>query len=66
MEEGRSTLKTLTCKPRGKPMNRWEDLTEIYFNMRILFDLAQNRDYWRVLMNVTLNFQTLYTKELFS
>jgi hypothetical protein len=31
------------------------DVNEITINMRSWSDLAQDRDYWRALVNVTLN-----------
>ena len=65
IEEGRSVFKILTGKPTGKrplggPRRGWEnnirmDLKEIGINMRNWIDLAQDRDYWRALMNVALN-----------
>jgi hypothetical protein len=64
MEEGRIAFKILTGKPTGKrPLrrsrHRWEDirmdLKEIRVNMRNWVDLAQDRDYWRALVNVGLN-----------
>ena len=61
MEEGRISLKILSGKPTGKrtlgrPRHRWEDnikmeLKEICFNTRNWVDLAQNRDYLRILIN---------------
>ena len=55
MEEGRSDLKILTGKPKGKrpsgrPRRRWEDyitmnLKEIGINTTDWVDLAQDRDY---------------------
>ena len=69
MEEGRSALKILTGSPTGKrpigrPRHRWEDnirmdLKEIAINTRNWVDLAQDRNYWRVLVNVTLKFRVL-------
>ena len=63
--EGRSAFKTLTGKPTGRrPLGRarrrWEDnirmgLEEIGINVRNWVDLAQDRDYWRALVKVTLN-----------
>ena len=60
MEEGRGALKILTCKstgnrPLGRPMRRWED------NIRMdlagnWVDSAQDRDYWRALLNAALKF----------
>ena len=65
MEEGRSPFKILTGKPTGKrrlgrPRRRWEgnirmDLEEIGINASNWFDSAQDRDYWRALVNAALN-----------
>ena len=65
MEEGRSTLKILTGKPTGKrllgrPRSRWEDnirmdLEEIGINAGNWVDTAQDRNYWRALVNAALN-----------
>jgi hypothetical protein len=65
MEEGRSAFKILTGKPTGtRPLgrsrSRWEDnirmdLEEIGINGRNWDDLAQDRNYWRVLVNAALN-----------
>ena len=65
MEEGRSAFKILTGtptgkKPLGRPRCRWEDnirmnLKEIGINIRNWVDSAQDRDYWRALMNLALN-----------
>jgi hypothetical protein len=65
MEEGRSIFKNFTGKPTGKrpvgrPRLRWEeniqmDLKEIGINTREWIDSAQDRDYWRTLVNVALN-----------
>ena len=64
-EEGRSAFKILTYKPTGKrPLGRarrrWEDnirtdLKEMGINTRNWVDSAQDRDYWRALMNAALN-----------
>ena len=61
MEEGRSAFKILTGKPTGKKhlgrLRRiWEDnlrmdLKEMGINMRNWVDSAQDRDYWRALVN---------------
>ena len=63
MEESRSAFKMLTGKPTGKrplgrPRRRWEDnitidLEEI--NAGNWVDSAQNREYWRALVNAALN-----------
>ena len=62
MEEGRNAFKILAGKPTGKrPLGRsrlrWEDnirmdLNEIGIN---LVDLAQDRDYWRIIVYAALN-----------
>ena len=69
MEEGRSAFKILTGKPTGKrplgsPRRRWEDnirmdLEEIGINAGNWVDSAQDMDYWRALVNATLNLQVL-------
>ena len=65
MEEGRSVLTILTGtptgkRPLGKPRDGWKgnirmDLKEIGINTRNWVDSAQNRDYWRALVNVALD-----------
>ena len=65
MEEGRSAFKILIPKPTGKrPLGRsrrrWEDnirldLEEIGINAENWVDSAQDRDYWRALVNAALN-----------
>ena len=65
MEEGRSAFKILTGKltgkrPLGRPRRRWENnirmnLEEIVFNAGNWVGSAQVRDYWRALVNATLN-----------
>ena len=64
MEEVRSAFKVLTGKPTGKrplgrPRRRWDDnirmdLKEIGIR-RNWVDSAQDRDYWRSLVNTALN-----------
>ena len=64
MEEGRSAFKILTGKPTGKgplgrPRQRWEDnirtdLEEIGINAGNWVVSAQDRDYWRSLVNAVL------------
>ena len=44
----------------GRPRRRWEDnikmdLEEIGINARNWVDAAQDRDYWRALVNAALN-----------
>ena len=59
MEEGGSVFKMLTGKPIGKrPLEmprRRMDLKEIGINTKNWVDSAQNRDYWRALVNAALN-----------
>ena len=65
MGGGRSAFKILTGKPTdkrplGRPRRRWEDnirmdLGEIGINAGNWVDSAQNRNYWRALVNVALN-----------
>ena len=65
MEEGRIAFNILTgtptgMRPVGRPRHRWEDnirmdLKEIGINTRNWVDSAQDRDYWRALVNVALN-----------
>jgi hypothetical protein len=65
MEEGRRAFKILTGKPTGKrtfgrPRCRWEDnirmdLEEIGINAGNWVDSAQDRNYWRTLVNAALN-----------
>ena len=65
MEEGRSVFKILTGTPTrkiplGRPRRTCEDnfridLKEIDINTRNWVDLAQDRDYWRILVNAALN-----------
>ena len=67
MVKGRSAFKILTGKPTGKrPLwrrrRRWEDnirmdLIEICINTRNWLDSAQDRNYWRALVNAALNFR---------
>ena len=76
MEEGRSAFKILTGNPTGKrplgrPRRRWEDiirmdLEEIGISAGNWVDSAQDRDYWRALVNAALNLQVLYAMELVS
>ena len=66
MEEGRCAFKILTAKPKGKrplgkPGHRWKDniginIEKIGINTRNWVDTVQDRDYWRALVNVALNF----------
>ena len=65
MEEGRSAFKILTGKstgkrPLGRPRRRWEDsirmdLEEIGINAGNRVDSTQDKNYWRALVNASLN-----------
>ena len=65
MEEDRRAFKILTGKPTekrplGRPRRRWEDnirmdLEYIGIDARNWVDSAQDRNYWRALMNAALN-----------
>ena len=65
MEEGRSAFKILTGKftgkkPLGRPRRRWEenirmDLKKLSVNTSDLIDSAQDREYWRAVVNAALN-----------
>ena len=65
MEDGRSSFNILTGKPTGKrplgrPRRRWEDnirmdLEGIGVNVGNWVDSAQDRNYWRALVNAALN-----------
>ena len=65
MEEGRSAFKILTGNHTGKrplrrPRRRWEDIItmntkRIGINMGNLVDSAQDRNYFRALVNAALN-----------
>jgi hypothetical protein len=64
-EEGWSAFKILKGKPTvktllGSARLRWKDiirmnLDEIYINSGNLVDSAQDRDYWRALVNAAFN-----------
>ena len=60
MEEGRSVVKMLTGKPTGKrslgrPGRRLVDNIRIGINAGFWVDSAQDRNYWRALVNAALN-----------
>ena len=65
MEDGRCAFKIVTGKPSGKrplrrPRRRWEDnirmdFEEIGIKAGNWVDSAQDRDYWRALVNAALN-----------
>ena len=70
MEEGRNSFKILTGKsPLGRPRRRWEDnirmdLEEIDIIAGNWVDSAQDRDYWRALVNAAFNLLVKILKEL--
>ena len=65
MGEGRSAFKVITGKrvgkgPLGRPRRRWEDnirmdLEEVGISAGNSVDSAQDRNYWRALVNAALN-----------
>ena len=60
MEESKSAFKMLTGKPTGRrplgrPRRRWEDLEEIGVNAGNWVDSAQDKDYWKAIVNAALN-----------
>ena len=65
MDEGSSAFNILTGKPSGKrplgrPRRRWEgnirmDIKEIVITAGNWVDSAQDRNYWRALVNAALN-----------
>ena len=60
MEEGRSAFKILTVKLTARPRcggkdNIRMDLEEIGINAGNWVDSAQDRNYWRALVNTELN-----------
>ena len=66
MEEGRGVHKVLAGKsegkrPLGRPRRRWEDnikmdLEEVGGGCGDLMELAEDRDRWRVLVSMVMNF----------
>ena len=51
-------------RPLGRPRRRWEDnirmdIKEIGISTRNWVDSAQDRNYWRALINTALNFRVL-------
>jgi hypothetical protein len=65
MEEGRNVFKMLTGKPirktpLGRLRRRWEDIIRMYLKEVRVSAInwahsAQDRDYWRALVNAALN-----------
>ena len=63
-EKGRSAFKVLIGKPTGTgplgiPRVRWEDSIRLNFSTRNWVNLAQDRGYWRALVNSALNLQII-------
>ena len=61
MEEDKSAFKILTGKPTGKI---FRDLEEIGINAGNWVDSAQERDYWKALVNAALNPRVPYAMVL--
>jgi hypothetical protein len=69
MVEGRNLYRVLVRKPKGKrplekPRRRWEDgikmdLREIGWGEVEWIHLTEDRDHWRAVVNVVMNFQVL-------
>ena len=57
MEEGMCAFKISTGAPTGRPRRRWEDNIRMYLKQIDVNwdDLAQVWNYWRALVNATLN-----------
>ena len=76
MEERRSALKMLTGTPAGKrslgkPRRRWKDNIgmdhkEIFINTKNWVNSAQDRYYWKGLVNAALNLRIPQVMELVS
>ena len=74
MEEDRSPFRILTGtltgkRPLERPRRRWEDniridLKEIGIKTRNWLDSAQDMDYWRALVNASLNLRVPPAMEL--
>jgi len=69
MEDCRSAFNIFTPagrRPLGKPRRRWKDnirmdLKVTDFNMRNWFDSAQDKEFWRALVNTGLNLRVPLT-----
>ena len=76
MEEEMIVFKILTDKPTekrplGRPRRRWDDniridLEEIGINAGNWVDSAQDRNYWRALVNAASNLRVAWAMELVS
>ena len=64
-------IKDTEKRPSGRPRRSWEDnirmdLEEISINAENWVDSAQDRDYWRALVNAALNLRVPEAMELVS
>ena len=76
MEEGKSGFRILKGTPKGKrpvgwPIRRWEHNIRVHFkevgvNSRNWIHSAQDRGFWRSLVNAVLNLGVPYVMELVS
>jgi hypothetical protein len=74
MAEGRGVHRVLVGKPEGKrplgrPRRRWEDninmnLHEVGVGCGDWMELAQDRDRWRALVNMVMNFWVQKMREI--
>ena len=55
MKEGMSSFTMLSGKPLGKHIRRWEDNIRMDLEEVNWVDLAQDRNYWRALVNAAVN-----------
>ena len=75
MEEGRGVHKVLVGKPEGKrplgrPRRRWEDnikmdIQEVGRGCGDWMELAKDRDRWRALVSMVMNFRVPYNAGYF-
>ena len=54
MKEQAEGPKPTGKRPLGRPGRRWEDNIRMTFNAGNWVDSAQDRDYWRALVNAAL------------
>jgi len=65
MRERRDVYRVLVGKPERRPRCRWEDnikmdLQEVGFGVMDWSELAQDRDRWRAIVNVVMNYLIIY------